>query len=205
MVKKYVYSDPHLGHANILNFERFEFNSIQEHDDYVVQAYNSVIKNDTTIVYWLGDVGKIERVKEFKGYKILIMGNHDRRTKQNYLDAGFEEVWSYPLFVHKSIILSHEPIPVSEHFINIHGHLHGSKLDSDRHFCVSAKDIWYRPVLLTSFDKHLEKLPKIRAKFLEEWYADLYIFHDKERGDVIVDKNGKIDLKKSLEFRKTLK
>ena len=41
-----------------------------------VKLINSKVgKNDTLII--LGDVGNIEWVKQLRGYKVLVMGNHD--------------------------------------------------------------------------------------------------------------------------------
>ena len=200
MRKSWVFADPHFGHANIINFERTEFKTIEEHDDYIVISINKTVgKND--ILYILGDVGDISRVKELNGYKILIMGNHDRLSQQKYLDAGFDEVYNHPIFVHKNIVLSHEPQPLNEYYINIHGHLHGAKLDSKNHFNVTARDIAYRPVIIAHFDKYLDGLPKIRAKFIEEWYAHLYLFHNKSRTDVIMDSRGKINMEETKKLR----
>jgi calcineurin-like phosphoesterase family protein len=67
----YLYSDPHFGDA--------EMNAIRGiTDEEQINRINAVVhKNDTLII--LGDVGDIERVKKLKaGYKVLILGNHDR-------------------------------------------------------------------------------------------------------------------------------
>lgn len=55
-----------------------------------VKLINSKVgKKDTLII--LGDVGNVEWVKKLKGYKVLVMGNHDkgasnyRKTGVNYL------------------------------------------------------------------------------------------------------------------------
>lgn len=71
-------------------------------------------KKDTLII--LGDVGNIERVKQLKGYKILIMGNHDLgktkyiRNEQFIPIKGSESINElknqYPDFKTKTIINS---------------------------------------------------------------------------------------------------
>ena len=48
-----------------------------------VKLINSKVgKNDTLII--LGDVGNVEWVKQLRGYKVLVMGNHDAGAS-NYL------------------------------------------------------------------------------------------------------------------------
>lgn len=52
-------------------------------DDEIVAAINKRVgKNDTLLL--LGDVGNIEPVRRLRGYKVLIMGNHDK-GKTKYL------------------------------------------------------------------------------------------------------------------------
>ena len=55
----------------------------------IVKAINSKVgKNDTLIC--LGDVGDLTYVAQLKGYKILIMGNHDK-GRTNYKYNGWTE------------------------------------------------------------------------------------------------------------------
>lgn len=50
---------------------------MKEFDDILVRRINRKVgKNGTLII--LGDIGNIELVKKLKGYKVLIMGNHDK-------------------------------------------------------------------------------------------------------------------------------
>lgn len=98
----FIYSDPHFGDIDSYRFrhlvkipdkkdyyakqkgdaceayESFVKRKIKEADDKQIKNINRVCsKNDTLII--LGDVGDIECVKKLKaGYKILVLGNHDR-------------------------------------------------------------------------------------------------------------------------------
>ena len=101
----------------------------------------------------------------------------------------FDEVYSGPLFVNKFVVLSHEPIPVSEHFINVHGHLHNSYLDDDHHINVSMKMANYKLLALDDAYAKATDYPRIQAKFLEEWYADKYVFTDLNRKDAFFFKD----------------
>jgi calcineurin-like phosphoesterase family protein len=67
----WIYSDPHFGdkdlECGIVN---------RPSDEEQIKMINSCVgRKDTLII--LGDVGDIECVKKLRGYKVLIMGNHD--------------------------------------------------------------------------------------------------------------------------------
>ena len=65
----WIYSDPHFSDEELVKYNRIT-------DEEQIKRINSKVgKNDTIII--LGDVGNIEWVGEIKGYKVLIMGNHD--------------------------------------------------------------------------------------------------------------------------------
>ena len=81
----------------------------------------------------------------------LILGNHDRQFRQFWCNVtlgpltpddwtdeslfrwlGFINVYNYPVLL-KNMILSHEPVRLSQdsNFINIHGHTHQMFVDND--------------------------------------------------------------------------
>ena len=69
----WLYSDPHFGDEELYTY-RGTSSSIN--DDEQVRRINSKVgKNDTIVI--LGDVGSVEWVKKIRGYKVLILGNHD--------------------------------------------------------------------------------------------------------------------------------
>ena len=68
----YFYSDPHFNDDEMKHLRK---NYIG--DDEQVRRINSKIgKYDTLVI--LGDVGDIEWVRKIRGYKVLVMGNHDK-------------------------------------------------------------------------------------------------------------------------------
>ena len=84
----WLYSDPHFGDMDMykLRFPKeFKFKGeIAPTDDWVVEQLDMkqvsninrfVGKNDTII--FLGDIGNVEPIKKVRGYKVLIMGNHE--------------------------------------------------------------------------------------------------------------------------------
>ncbi len=83
-MEHWMISDTHAGHKNILSLSNRPFNTIEEHDDYLVQQINKVVQpND--ILYHHGDwsLGIFENAIKFRE-KIncknihLIIGNHDK-------------------------------------------------------------------------------------------------------------------------------
>lgn len=201
---KYFISDLHFGHKNILTFERTEFASIEEHDQFIIDSINARVTN-TDELYILGDVGNLKKVKELNGRLILIRGNHDDRGRTTY-PAFFAEVYDFPIYITRRILLSHYPHPVDQGVLNVHGHLHGSSLTTKNHLNLSAAMVKYRPISLPELEIMVSTLPLDNHEFLYEWYAGLYKFDtSKERIDVMYDENGIILLEQSRELHKQIK
>ena len=134
----WVYSDPH--------FSDPEMPVLRENyisDEEQIRRINSRVGKHDTIIF-LGDIGNEELVRKIRGYKILIMGNHDKGVT-NYTDI-FDEVYEGPLFIAEKLILSHEPV-ILQYAFNIHGHEHRYVL-RDRDMNVCAEHINYYPVNL---------------------------------------------------------
>jgi calcineurin-like phosphoesterase family protein len=121
--KYYIITDTHFGHDNIRKY-------CGRPDDCELQMWRSFhkIPDDATLIH-LGDVGKTDgEMKEFKFTKILILGNHDEKSFNYYLEQGWDVVVDR-LRLHafqRKIILSHKPEPVPVDYINIHGHFHNT-------------------------------------------------------------------------------
>lgn len=108
-------------------------------------------KNDTLIC--LGDVGNPEYMNQIKGYKVLIMGNHDQTATK--FEPYFDEIYTGPLMIAEKIILSHEPIPDITWALNIHGHVHCAEQDIDiYHFNCAADFMRYQKVNLADIIKN---------------------------------------------------
>lgn len=211
--KLYFCSDLHINdmHVNqageprgVILFERTQFKTIQEHDAYI---HNMLISwaqkhpdcglwilgdfGDTTYLYW------IDEMRAYGCEVYFLYGNHDSTSDFDKFKEHFNEVYRYPTYITKRVLLSHEPqYPMVAGGLNVHGHLHGSKLDSIQHLTVSCNDIQYNPISVNPIVKRLVQIPKASYKFLEEPFADKYIFF-KSRPDIVIDKKGKIDLKAS--------
>jgi len=96
-------ADTHFGHDNIRKHCNRPWNTIDEHDDALIQRWNAVVRKGDT-VYHLGDFAMIQRKFEnidrmklyrklrmaLKGNIILIKGNHDKMSQEVY--SCFSEV-----------------------------------------------------------------------------------------------------------------
>ncbi len=147
-------ADTHFGHTNLTRAGRTPekarpFDTVEEHDDYLVRQWNAVVRPHDT-VYHLGDVcwgrGGVEKFKileRLNGNIHLIRGNHDRDIKGhgnlhrcrwilgqdvvNRPGDRFETIQDLFTLKHngRKIVLCHYPL--TEWDSSFHGsiHLHG--------------------------------------------------------------------------------
>jgi len=80
----YIISDPHFGDEEMKHLRKDYIGD----DEQVNRINKKVHKNDTIII--LGDIGNIEYVKKINGYKVLILGNHDKG--KSYYQRKIEQV-----------------------------------------------------------------------------------------------------------------
>ncbi|MCR4634656.1 MAG: hypothetical protein K5754_00350 [Butyrivibrio sp.] len=139
----YILSDPHFDDA----IGKDMVDEWLEADELVDKINSIVGKNDTFIC--LGDVGKAEYVRKIKAkYKVLLLGNHDRRS--DYVGL-FDEIYTGPLFIADQILLSHEPVQGLNWCLNIHGHDHNNRapyVEGCKHINLAANVCNYTPVNL---------------------------------------------------------
>jgi calcineurin-like phosphoesterase family protein len=144
----YFSSDWHLGHANILKFDKRNFKTIDEHDDYIIKMAMKTLKAGDNF-YYLGDwalcpIPKMEAylatLASSGANLYFIKGNHDKKdTIKLYKKYGTylgqqeciriqHEGQEYP------IVLNHFAMRVwdrSHHNVyHLYGHSH-DKLESD--------------------------------------------------------------------------
>lgn len=178
----YFYSDPHFGDKDMFKLRKVS-------DDEQVKRLNSKVGKKDTIIF-LGDIGDTSYISKIRGYKVLIMGNHDagetnyRReiytetlsveekpkavrtvTVDNHL---FDEVYLGILAISDKIVLSHEPIDIP-FMLNIHGHDHACAKNDARHFNCCAEALDYMPVSLNEIIKSglLSHIPSIHRQTID--------------------------------------
>lgn len=120
----WIYSDPHFSDAESQYFRRN-----YPGDEEQVKRINSKVGRRDMIIF-LGDICNTEYIKQIKGYKVLVMGNHDKGASnyiKNIINGAsnrlFDEVYEGPVIINDRIILSHEPF-LSPYLFNVHGHVH---------------------------------------------------------------------------------
>jgi calcineurin-like phosphoesterase family protein len=160
MPKIWLIADTHFGHENIIKYEKRPFASAQAMDSALIKNWNACVSQEDK-VFVLGDFSllpaeaTVHTVGSLQGYKILVLGNHDRQHSVAWWQkAGFHEVSAYPIIVDEFFILSHEPVYINENmpYANIFGHVHGNPMYtpcSPQSFCVSVERIGYAPIEFT--------------------------------------------------------
>lgn len=157
-MKTFFTSDTHVGHRNILQYSNRPFTSVEHMDEMLIRNWNDVV-SDEDVVYHLGDVAmgsldtSLPKLGRLNGYKILILGNHDRpfmrRDKNDYerwvnrYREFFDEIHDY-LEINlngRHFMLSHFPYVGDSHDKDrydefrltdagvplIHGHTHSTE------------------------------------------------------------------------------
>lgn len=147
-------ADWHLGHANCAKWRGFD--SVHHHNQTIMSNYAELVgKND--VVWFLGDIiltaDVVPQFNSLPGRKRLVLGNHDtdhfqKRTGLSILDFAslFEQI--HGLYKYKDAWLSHAPIHPQQlrGRLNIHGHMHASKLDDNSYINVSLEQTDMKPV-----------------------------------------------------------
>ena len=156
----WILSDTHFGHSNIMKYANRPFTVVTQMDERLIENWNNTVGKKDQVIF-LGDFAfapteeTIKYRKRLNGKITILLGNHDRgRSVAWWLNAGFENVLSYPLVYKDFFILSHEPIEwVSDRLpvLNVHGHVHEKTAYNleNHHFNVSVEAIRYKPILLS--------------------------------------------------------
>lgn len=76
----WIYSDPHFSDP-----DRYLIDKNWPSDEEQVAMINHCLGRNDTIIF-LGDIGNIEVAKQIRGYKVLILGNHDKGAS-NYIKS----------------------------------------------------------------------------------------------------------------------
>ena len=138
---KFYISDLHLGHGNIIGFDNRPFKNLEEMHQAIIQNWNNVVtRNDE--VYILGDVAwrndaGLEVLRQLKGKKYLVIGNHDRLNRD--LRLMFEWCKEYAEIKDSGdkLVLCHYPIAHWKNAdygtVHLYGHIHNAR--DNRPFC----------------------------------------------------------------------
>ena len=127
-LKRFLVSDTHFDHANIIKYQNRPFKSVSEMNYELVRRWNEAVQpND--VVYFLGDltIGGGHQtcaywLKRLNGNIVFINGNHHDRGIADYLVTHHEG---------RPYLLVHDPIDAPADYEGwiIHGHCHANHLD----------------------------------------------------------------------------
>lgn len=169
---EYFISDTHFGHRGSLKWSESVrkdlFNSIKEADEYMIKQWNSVV-SETDTIYFLGDFA-YKCNKEYaesifwrlNGIKHLIIGNHDSRLAEKFINCWESKQQRLTLKLNGYIIiLDHYPLESwdKKHHgsIHLHGHTHERTPNiSGKIFNVSVENIEYTPITLEQILQRIE-------------------------------------------------
>lgn len=147
-MNKWITSDLHFGHANIMKFcpvTRARFRDVEDMREQMIADWNaSVAPEDETFI--LGDFAflpaaeAVKILRRLNGNKILIEGNHDRKLLNDpVFRSCFKEVHSYLRYNHNGqvVIMFHYPIHEWDQMhrgaVHFYGHVHGGTTGLERY------------------------------------------------------------------------
>ena len=135
MSEVYFTADTHFGHTNILYLCNRPWNTIEEHDEELVDNWNSIVRPKDRI-YHVGDFSfradKEHATRIFRklnGSKFLVQGNHDTNFTKSLGWGGEVEKGLTVTVDNQKFSLNHYPERVWNHMyqgaIHLYGHVHG--------------------------------------------------------------------------------
>jgi calcineurin-like phosphoesterase family protein len=154
------WSDTHFFHKNIIQYSDRPFMDVYDMNEQLVNNFNEVATHDTVSI-WVGDVSfkevifTNELLDRCKGYKILVVGNHDfnRGKLQVY---NFDEIHS--IIQLNDYIITHHPWEKKPHGMKIiHGHTHNENTKYTKHINVSVEQQDYRPRTFKSIKEEMKE------------------------------------------------
>jgi calcineurin-like phosphoesterase family protein len=153
-MKRWVIADTHFGHKMLVD----DGHRPEGFEDKIIANWTHMVQPKDLVIH-LGDVALPdtdvrvwELMARLPGRKILVMGNHDKRSVTWYMQRGFS--FACESFEISKIKFTHRPstiIPERLRF-NVHGHLHAGlhheQEPHEKHRLMSLEASNYMPVAL---------------------------------------------------------
>ena len=173
-------SDLHFGHKNVITFDHRPFLDVDEMDMIMIKLWNTRVQPDDT-VYIVGDLCyRSSRpaewyLRQLKGHKYLILGNHDNPilnnpAAQNYIE-GIDKMMQVEDCGEK-ITLCHYPIAEWNAYYrgawHIYGHIHNRR-DEAYQFMKKKKHALNAGCMINGYaPASLKELIRNNERFQEE-------------------------------------
>lgn len=180
MGKIYITSDTHFNHSNIIKYCNRPFSDVNEMNNTLIDNWNKIVNKNDLVIH-LGDfsfgktIASIKKIRDkLNGDIILILGNHDYLSQDDYIKAGFSHVYSklevnlyntFCIFCHFQMLYWNKSEHGSMHF---YGHHHketdkaeaiASMYASNRRFNAGVDLNNYTPINLYSIINELKNKP----------------------------------------------
>lgn len=109
-------SDLHIGHANVIKFDKRPFRDLEHMHQVLINNFNSTVPVEG-VTYFLGDIGLCNAttvkqvIEQLNGTKVLVLGNHDKGMNAMY-NQGFDVVLhgAKMLIANEIVTMSHYPL-----------------------------------------------------------------------------------------------
>lgn len=169
MVRHWFTADTHFGHANIIEYCKRPFKSLEHMDRELIRRWNERVKPEDIVLH-LGDfafkrsaANPKTYLDKLNGLKIIIKGNHDGNNEvRSILTSAVIRYGGIDFW------LSHEPKAIYKH--NLCGHVHEKWKVSRRgpHVIVNVGvDVWQgRPV---SMEEIREAIAQFESGTLQDF------------------------------------
>lgn len=186
---RYVFSDHHFGHTNIIKYCDRPFSSVGEMNKALVDRHYETVDEDAVLIH-LGNIAMDmqngeETMKYFSQLDgdILLRGNHDVGLAVE--DAPFP-VFESCILTHKDYCFycTHRPENIPDDWDEwaIHGHMHNNDVEKypfvaydNRRVNVSGELLNFRPVSLEAITRLLDECPpetQLRDIDQAKWFLE---------------------------------
>lgn len=147
----YLITDTHIGHKAMCS----RCGRPENFSSLICRNWEKMVKGNDTVLH-LGDVAwgdeNLKRILRLPGKKILVKGNHDMHSLEEYMDLGFSFACdSLTMTIAGiSILFTHEPDYFHTADINIHGHFHDLHREdfSKLYLPLSLEHMGYKPIAM---------------------------------------------------------